>query len=201
MLIFSAQRSKVGRSFFSKFLSICFLLLLFFIAVNKFPLNPAQAQGIAPSPTSFPITTTQWVFDEEITQVGKNADRARQLLWWIWTHPGISTAEVFAQLWAISRNIVYIFIVLVIVAFGIGIILSKRRGTLGTIFSGISPPLFGANIPSIFLKILIILVYVTLSYPIVLGLIQISEIVMQFIRNLAGGDLFNVFFAGSGVGV
>ena len=198
MHIFSAQRYKVGRSFFSKFLSICFVLLLFLIVANKLSPNQVQAQGIAPSPTSFPVTTTQWVFDEEVTQVGKNADRARQLLWWIWTHPGISSAPVIAQLWAISRNIVYIFIVLVIVAFGLGIILSKRRGTLGTIFSGISPPLYGANIPSVFLKIGVILVYVTFSYVIVLGFIQLSEITMQFIRNLAGGDLFNVFFAGSG---
>ena len=131
--------------------------------------------------------------------IGKNAERARQLLFWVFSHPGIHTAPVLAQLWAMSRNIVYIFVVIVLVAYGVGLIISRRRGSLGPLYSGIGPTVFGFNIPGIFFKLGSILLYATFSYLIVLALIQTSDIVMKFfIENVGGRDLFNVIFSGAG---
>src|SRR3989344_8916091 len=114
-------------------------IFLVFLSVLPGPIQ-AQAPTAAPQPTS---NTATWEFDPIVTEVGKNADRARQLLWWLFQHPGIHTAPVIAQIWAFSRNMVYIFIVLVIIAFGLSLILGRRRGSLGPVFSGISSPVLG----------------------------------------------------------
>lgn len=156
------------------------------------PTPTPPAIGVAPGPN--PI----WQYDVEVTEVGKNAERSRQLLYWVLSHPAIHSAPVIAKLWGISRNIVYVFIVLVMVAFGLGLILSRRAGSIGPIFSGISSPFLSVNVPSILLKIGMILLYVTFSYIFVLGLIQVAELSMRFIKGLAGEELFNVIFAGSG---
>src|SRR3989338_7967638 len=87
-----------------------------------------SAQTHTPVPTTPYSGSATWEFDPIVTETGKNADRARQLLWWLFQHPGIHTAPVLAQIWAIARNIVLVFVVLVIVAFGISLILGRRRG-------------------------------------------------------------------------
>jgi len=167
--------------------------------------NPHLAAAQTPTPTGTgglqigTTTTAQWEFDPEVTEVGRNADRARQLLWWVFSHPGIHSAGILTQMWAVSRNIVYVFIVLVIVAFGLSLILARRNNTIGPIFSGITSPVFGLNIPSVFLKIAGYLLYVTFSYIVIIGLIQLSDVTMRFfIENVGGRDLFNVIFAGAG---
>ncbi len=187
-----------------------FLLLIVFLApillnlVLSYPkLSPAYAQGtgtITVGGTGAPTSSgATWAFDPEVTEVGKNSERARQLLWWVFSHPAVHSTPVLAQLWAISRNIVYIFVILVIVALGLGLILSSRKDRLGPVFSGISNPVAGLNLPSVFMKVAMILVYVTFSYIFILAMIQISEIMMRFfIENVGGKDLFNVIFAGAG---
>lgn len=186
---------------------VIFLVQLFVFA---FPfLSEAHINGsvhaagttIRVDPTGMPPTssTATWAFDPVVTEVGKNSERARQLLWWVYSHQGIHTTPVLAQLWAISRNIVYVFIIFVIIALGLGLILSSRKGTVSQIFSGISNPVAGVNIPSIFMKVGAILVYVTFSYVLIVGMIQIGDIIMRFfIENVGGKDLFNVIFAGAG---
>lgn len=165
---------------------IVFVIALFFCFLTVLPhFTPIFAEGAqfgaGPTPG-----VAQWVFDPEVTEVGKNADRARQLLWWVFSHPGISTAPVLVEMWSVSRNIVFIFVILVIVAFGFSFILLRRRATT-------------INIPPILIRIGGILLYVTFSYLIVLALIQISEITMRFfIENVGGSDLFNVIFSGAG---
>lgn len=168
-------------------------ILIFFLFATVFPTF-VSAEGTQLGAT----TSATWAFDSEVTAVGKNADRARQLLWWVFTHPGIHTAPVLAEVWSISRNIVYVFIVLVIVAFGVGIVLS-RRASVGSTFSGIASPFSTANLPSLFYRIGGILLFVTFSYVLVVGTIQLSEVTMRFfIENVGGKDLFNVVFAGAG---
>lgn len=187
------------------FLPILFFLCLFLFNstfLNLILPTPIYAQGVTVGvgPSGAPTSSSAtWAFDPEVTEVGKNSERARQLLWWTMSHPGIHTTPVLAQLWAISRNIVYIFIILVIVALGLGLILSSRKNRLGPVFSGISNPVAGLNLPSVFMKVAMILIYVTFSYILILALIQISEILMRFfIENVGGKDLFNVIFAGAG---
>ncbi|MBI3379425.1 hypothetical protein HY029_01575 [Candidatus Gottesmanbacteria bacterium] len=131
-------------------------------------------------------SAADWQFDPVVTEVGKNAERARQLLWWVFNYPAVHTAPVLATLWRFSLTIVYAFIILVIVAFGITYIVFRKRVS-------------SVNIPPIMVKVGGILLYATFSYIIILGLIQIGEVMMQFfINNVGGKDLFNVVFAGAG---
>lgn len=171
------------------------LFALFLVTQQLTSVVFAQTPTVVPPGT----TAATWEFDPIVTQVGKNADRARQLLWWVFQHPGIHTAPVLAQVWAVSRNIVMAFLVLVIVALGLSLILGKRRGVLGPIFSGISSPLFGVNIPFIFIKVGSLVIYVVFSYIMIVALVQTSDILMKFfIETVGGKDLFNIIFAGSG---
>lgn len=190
-----------------RFLSLLLAFLIFLLPFLNFSLHTAAGTPVWAAEEAGDGTpklgegpsAAQWEFDPVVTEVGKNAERGRQLLWWVFSHPAIHTAPVIASLWGFSRNLVYIFIILVIVAFGVALILSKSKGTIGPIFSGISSPFFGANLPSVFVKIGGILLYVTFSYIFILIFIQISEIAMRFfIENVGGRDLFNVVFAGSG---
>lgn len=184
-----------ARGIFRVFL---FLATFFILSISLLTVNTEKvfAQG---SPQIGATMSAQWQLDPEVTLVGKNAERARQLLYWVFSHPGVHTAPVLAQMWAVSRNIVYVFIVIVLVAFGIGLIISRRRGGLGPLYSETGPTIFGFTIPGIFFKLGGILLYVTFSYLLILALIQTSEIVMRFfIENVGGKDLFNVIFSGAG---
>lgn len=196
---------SIRKCLFSIFLlslilyKLCLPQLTFGVDPTNTP-TPTPTAVPTPAAVAPPVSTVNWTFDQEVTNVGKAADRARQFLWWVFNKPPVHTVPVLLEIWAFSRNIVYVFIILVIVAFGVGLILSQKRGPLGPVFSGISSPLSGITNPvSIIIKVVIILLYVTFSYAIVLALIQISEIVMQFfIHNVGGKDLFNVVFSGSG---
>ncbi len=204
----------LGRiKIFSKFIFFFFILLTAFFLFCFFTFSPVSAQT-TPTPTYLPSATVtpgsisigstdsnvySWAIDAEVTEVGKNAERARQFLWWVFSHPAVHSAPVLAELWGFSRNIVYIFVILVIVSLGLGLILSSRKGRFGPVFSGIASPVIGLNLSSIFLKIAATLLYATFSYLIILGLIQLSDMTMQFfIHNVGGRDLFNIIFAGSG---
>ena len=178
-------------------LFVVFIILIYFILPGQVLAAPT------PTPTLPPIAnpnTAVWGdVDPIVTEVGKSADRARQLLWWVFQHPGIHTAPVLAQIWAIARNIVLVFVVMVIVAFGVSLILGRRRGAIGPVFSGITSPIFGVNIPIIFFRIAGILIYVMFSYIIIVALIQTSDIIMRFfIETVGGKDLFNIIFSGAG---
>lgn len=179
--------------------AICFfaIFILAFTALQT-RIVPVHAQTPTPGLAAAPNQNPVWVYDPEVTEVGKNAERSRQFLFWILGHPGIHTAPVFAKMWGITRNITYVFIVLVIVAFGIGLMLSRRAGSIGPLFNGVSSPFLSTNVPRILIKIGTILLYVTFSYILVLGIIQLGEVSMRFIKSLAGEELFNVIFAGSG---
>ncbi len=187
-----------------RILGLTFFLLISFVYIfhsNTIIVPQVYAEGpVMGNPTGAPTSNAAtWAFDPDVTEVGKNSERARQLLWWVFSHPGIHTSPVLAQLWSFSLKIVYVFIILVIVALGIGLILSSRKGSIGAVFSGISNPVAGINLPSVFVKVAKVLIYVTFSYVIVLALIQISDITMKFfIENVGGKDLFNVVFAGAG---
>lgn len=175
-------------------------IILFILVVSLFSFPKEILAQPAPTTAPPPIANTAtWEFDPVVTQVGKNADRARQLLWWVFQHPGIHTAPVIAQIWSFVRNIVLIFVVMVIIAFGISLILGRRRGAIGPIFSGITSPVFGVNIPIIFVRIAGILIYVMFSYIIIVALVQTSDIIMRFFIEAVGGkDLFNIIFSGAG---
>lgn len=166
---------------------------VFFIVLLFSSLSPVLAQTTpTPGISGVPSLTTcenyrpNWQPDPNVTEVGKSADRSRQLLYWVFAkeHQAIDNAPVLIQLWAFSRNLVYIFVVLVIVAFGISYILLKRRA-------------MSIDIPPILFKVGGVLLFATFSYILILGLIQGGEIMMRFfIEKVGGQNLFNVIFAG-----
>lgn len=161
---------------------------LFLVLVLLVTLGLALSSGVWAQQGS-------WQFDPQVTEVGKNAERARQFLYWIFTHPPSYTVPVLAQIWGISRNIVYALFILVIAITGLAFILARRSGNLGPIFSGLSSPIFGISVPTLFFRIGILLIYVTFSYLLVLGLIQTSEIASRFfIEKFQGCRLFNISF-------
>src|SRR3990167_7252754 len=114
---------------------LCVLFLLF-----AFPFRTAHAQ--TPTPlgglqlNSFIPGEPNWDFDPEVTQVGRNAERARQFIYWTVTHPPIFNAPVLGQTWAFTRNVAYVLTVFVIIGLALQLVLSSR--TVGPIFSGIS---------------------------------------------------------------
>jgi len=136
----------------------------------------------------------EWVYpDPEVTEVGRNAERARQLLFWFFTTPSLDNSPPIRAMWAVSRNIVLGLFVLMVVFIGVALILSRTRGSIGEVFSGIASPLYGARLPSILIKVAAYLGFVVFSYVVVLGLIQIGDILMRFfIEKVGGANLFNV---------
>jgi len=160
------------------------LFLILFLNLNSQVI--AQTAGDNTPKLGAGPSAATWEFDPVTTEVGKNAERGRQLLWWVLSHPAVHTAPVIASLWGFSRNLVYVFIILVIVAFGLSFIVLRKRAS-------------AVNIPPIMVKVGAVLLYATFSYILILVLIQISEVMMKFfIENVGGKDLFNVIFSGSG---
>jgi len=125
-----------------------------------------------------------WVFDAEVTALGKASDRARQFIYWVINKKTVDNHPVIMNIWKTTRNVVYFFLILIASIMGLGMIVSRKTT-------------FGLKIqvwPSIF-KLLGLLLYVTLSAAIVLSIIQLSDITMQFfIENLGGRDVFNTYF-------
>lgn len=183
--------------------TLVFFLCFFLISplFNIFLVSPVEAQTPTPAAPGLArgAIGADWKFDPVVDEVGKNSERARELLYWVFSHPASNRVAVLAKMWSISRNIVYLFFLLVLAAGGIGFIVAKRQGSIGPIFSGVSPPFFGFQIPSFILKVAVLLFYVTFSYVFVLGLMEFAQILMNFsIRTLGGCNLFNIRFGGGG---
>ncbi len=165
------------------------------------PTLPAATPTITPTPAGglsgglVPTVPVGWVESPAITEVGRNAERARELLGWTFSHPPIYNHPILASMWTVSRNVAYVFVVFTIVMFAVGFVMAQRRG--GT-FNGIS---FAGNsqIISVLFKIAGVLLFITFSYYVLLLIMQSSELLMRFfIERVGGKDLFNIFFVGGG---
>lgn len=122
-----------------------------------------------------------WVFDLEVTAVGKAADRARQLLFWYFARPSLDDSSAIRWMWSISRNIALAFFVVIAVGLGFRLIISKEK----------------AKLESFLPKLIVLIVLCVFSYVLVLGLIQLGDLIMKFfIEKVAGENLFTVTFAG-----
>ena len=128
-----------------------------------------------------------WAEDIEVTNQGKADERARQFIYWVINKPSLDNNATLKGIWNSTRNISYFLVIIVAVVIGIGFIISQRTN-------------FNLKIkiwPAIW-KILLALIYITLSASIILFLIQISEFLMRFfIDTLGGKDLFNIYFSSS----
>lgn len=125
-----------------------------------------------------------WQMDPEVTEVGRNAERARQLIFWLFTHPSLDDNPGTRQIWAVARNIVYFLFIIVLVVVGFGLMFFRERGF---------------DLQRWIPKLICALIFVTFSYLITLGLIQIGDILTRFfIEKVGGCNLFNITFSGTG---
>lgn len=133
-----------------------------------------------------PLYNHFWATDLEVTNQGKANDRARQFIYWTLdpTKNSIDDHQTLKNIWAVTRNIAMIMLIVVAAIMGIGIIISQRTNF------DIKIPLW----PSI-IKLLTLLIYVNLSIILVIGLIQFSNYLTNTFTNALGGkDLFRIYF-------
>jgi hypothetical protein len=126
------------------------------------------------------LAQSSWVYDDpEVTALGKASERARQLLFWYFNRPSLDNSPAILEMWAVARNIALILLVIIVLAFGFQLILTKERAK----FEAFIPRLIG------------LLVFAFFSYVIVLGLIQVGDTSMKFfIERIIGKNLFNITF-------
>ena len=136
---------------------------------------------------SDPIKFHYWVEDPQITEQGKADERARQFIYWVLNTSAIDSHPTIRTVWYTSSLVALFFVIIVAAIFGIGYIVSQKTNYQ-------FPVEFK---PSVF-KIFGMILYIVLSYAILLFLIQLSEMLMSFfINNLGGKELFNIYFSGS----
>lgn len=134
-------------------------------------------------------TLNYWVDDPEVTALGKGGERSRQFLLWVLSHPSDDDSSVIMQVWALSRNIAYFFILIIAVLMGIGIIIGSQSIGLRNFRD------YSLNVSPLFIKLVVLILYATFSAAIVLLFIQITDIFIEFfIRTLGVRELFNIFF-------
>lgn len=137
-----------------------------------------------------------WEFDAEVTEVGRGAERARELLYWVMTHPTDYTNPGIRILWQGVRNSVYLFFILVIVM--VGVTTMVFRGQWISIGVGLvtwGEEKLGKWIP----RLVGLIIFATFSYLITVALANLADLLMGFfIRHYGGCDLFNIKFGGPG---
>jgi hypothetical protein len=148
----------------------------------------------SPQLSSFEPGEPNWKIDAEVTQVGRNAERARQLIYWVVTHPPIYNVPQIAQAWRFSTYVAYALVVFVIIGLALQLVISSR--SIGPTFSGISLGMERVNLFTVIIRVVLILAFITFSYIIVRLLVEGSEVMSRFfIERLGGQDLFNIIYS------
>ncbi|GIW62220.1 MAG: hypothetical protein KatS3mg090_0046 [Patescibacteria group bacterium] len=125
-----------------------------------------------------------WVVDEEVTFLGKNAERARQFVYWVFDRDNIYNAEGVRKAWQNSRNVALAFAVLIVAASGLLIIISEKVYTP-----------FKVEVRNVILKSAGMILFIIFSFTITVSILQISDVLMMFfIENMDVKSLFNIFF-------
>jgi hypothetical protein len=144
----------------------------------------------------FSPTLAAWKFDSEVTEVGRHAERARQLLYWVMTHPTDYTNPGISVLWQAVRNFVYLAYVLIIILVGVSTMVFRGRWIpIGVGLVAWGEEKLGKWIP----RLVGLILFATFSYLITVALANLADLLMGFfIRHYGGCDLFNIKFAGPG---
>ncbi len=158
--------------------------------------NQLCATAYAPNPSPSPVGTNNrpfiekpeqyhfWAEDQEITALGKSAERARQFITWTISHNAVDQALSLRTVWGVSRNVAVSFMIVIAAVFGLAIIVSRKMNT-GYKFSA----------QSSIMKIGLSMLFIVLSATIMFTLVAFSEIIMKFfIETLGGKDVFNTFY-------
>ncbi|MCR4263248.1 MAG: hypothetical protein NUV98_00835 [Candidatus Roizmanbacteria bacterium] len=137
-----------------------------------------------------------WVLDAEVTQVGRNAERARQFIYWVVTHSPVYNVPQIYQAYFFVQRVTWVLAIFVIIGLAIQLVLTRK--SIGPTFSGISIGFDRITIATIVIRMVLILSFIFFSYSILLGFIQASDAMSNFfISRLGGEDLFNIVFSSS----
>ena len=164
------------------------LFLLIIVLGLVVPVAQAQIVQMTPTPAPLPTTapgTVMWAFDSQVTEVGKRAERARQFISWILKNQAIDNHRVFMDLWKVTLGVTLALTIIVVAMLGLGLIIARKQDISVKV-----------DVMPILTKVAMILLYAIFSYVLVLGLIQITELVTSFFIKFLGGDkLFSIFFS------
>lgn len=156
--------------------------------VDLVPVYEARGEACVTDPAEFaknPTSNHYWVEDPKITDQGKADERARQFIYWTLSTRSLDDSPVLKNVWRLTSNITYFFVLFVAAMLGVGLIVGQRMR-------------FETKVkvwPTI-MKIVSILLYVAFSASIIILLIQLSEIAMKFfLETLGGKDFFNIYFS------
>jgi len=128
-----------------------------------------------------------WVLDPEVTNQGKANERARQFIYWAINKGAIDNHSVLRTIWSTTKNVALFLFILVVAIMGLIYIIGQRTAFQRKI-----------DIWPTIIKVAAGLLYIFMSYAIVIVLIQLSEVLMKFfIENLGGRDLFNIYYVSS----
>ena len=67
-----------------------------------------------------------WVEDEEVTRLGKNAERARQFLYWVLTRAPVYYHNSIIKAWNTTRNFALVLVLLTATLAGLEIIIIRK---------------------------------------------------------------------------
>ncbi len=125
-----------------------------------------------------------WVEDKEVTSLGKNAERAREFVYWVVNRSTIYYHPSIFESWKSARNVALALVFLLAALSGISIIVTRRFN-----FS------FKLDVNKVILKIVGVALYVVFSATLVITIIQLTDLLMKlFVENLNVNNLFNIFF-------
>ncbi|OGK64585.1 hypothetical protein A2209_03345 [Candidatus Roizmanbacteria bacterium RIFOXYA1_FULL_41_12] len=154
------------------------------VPVVRAQVVPITAPTTTPSPTTAPGTVA-WAFDSQVTEVGKRAERARQFISWILKNQAIDNHRVFMDLWKVTLGVTLTLTIIVVAMLGLGLIVARKQDISVKV-----------DVMPILTKVAMIVLYAIFSYVLVLGLIQITELITSFFIKFLGGDkLFSIFFS------
>lgn len=137
-----------------------------------------------------------WEYDTEVTEVGRKAERARELLYWVMTHPTDYTNMGIRALWQGVRNFVYLAYVLIIIMVGLSTMVFRGKWiSIGVGLVAWGEEKLGKWIP----RLVFLIIFATFSYLATVALANLADLLMSFfIRHYGGCNLFNIKFAGPG---
>lgn len=162
------------KKLFQAFL-ICLLILLPFFSL---PL-PASAQTATGSATT--ISPADWIADPETTFVGKSATRTRSFLDWTlqtydWANVVPGKPNALAAAWVSIRNIVYAFLILVVLIAAFIFVLSRGRNL---------------KVKEFIPKFIFVVVLIVFSYSVIQLIYQLTDIIQGFFLRLPNRSIIS----------
>lgn len=125
----------------------------------------------------------EWKVDTEVTEVGRNAARSRDLLNWTLAKP-VSELAPIKEAWTLARNIAIAILLVALVLFGFGVMLRRTESY---------------RVMPYLPVVVLLIIFIYFSYPVTTLIIQLFDILQMYIlkienRVIGGDDLLSVRF-------